>query len=51
LLVFSEAQRFLNIHAATYNQFNLQRHLTSRPHFKTLRTDAFSGWYALAIPA
>ena len=29
------AQRFLGIHAAVYNTFNLQRHLVSR---STLRT-------------
>ena len=45
------AQRFLNIHAATYNQFNLQRHLISRPYFKKLRTDALSGWEAAAMLA
>jgi putative transposase len=38
------AQRFLNIHAATYNHFNHQRHLINRNLFKKLRADAFDVW-------
>lgn len=38
------AQRFLNIQSATYNVFNLQRHLISRPTFKQYRADAFDLW-------
>jgi len=45
------AQRFLNIHAAAYNNFNLQRHLINRSHFKSLRADAFSRWITAATPA
>jgi len=43
------AQRFLNVHAATYNHFDLQRHLINRPLFKKLRDHAFSGWKAAAL--
>ena len=38
------AQRFLSIHAATYNAFNSQRHLLSRPSYKALRSNAFEVW-------
>jgi transposase-like protein len=38
------AQRFLSIHAATYNTFNCQRHLLSRPSYKALRSNAFEVW-------
>jgi len=37
-------QRFMNIHSAVYNTFNVQRHLLSRPAFKRFRTDAFNVW-------
>jgi len=37
-------QRFLNVHASTYNHFDLQRHLVNRSLFKTLRAGAFSDW-------
>jgi len=43
------AQRFLNIHAATYNHFDLQRHLINRSLFKNLRTDAFKRWKHAAL--
>jgi len=43
------AQRFLNIHAATYNHFDFQRHMISRSLFKKLRAGAFSGWKAAAL--
>ena len=45
------AQCFLNVHAATYNHFNHQRHLISRPLFKKLRTEAFAEWEASAAAA
>jgi transposase-like protein len=38
------AQRFLSVHAATYNTFNCQRHLLSRPGYKVLRSNAFEVW-------
>jgi len=38
------AQRFLAIHAATFNAFTHQRHLLHRPHFKELRTGSFRTW-------
>ncbi len=40
----SSAQQFLSIHAAVYNQFNIQRHLISRRTLKALRAEAFAGW-------
>jgi putative transposase len=38
------AQRFLNIHAATYNTFYHQRHLLNRPLMKELRRGSFALW-------
>jgi transposase-like protein len=35
------AQRFLSVHAAVYNTFNTQRHLTSRKALRVLRGAAF----------
>jgi IS1 family transposase len=35
------AQRFLAVHAATFNAFTHQRHLLRRPHFKELRAGSF----------
>ncbi len=40
----ASAQRFLNIQAATYNTFTLQRHLTGRSTFKQGRAEAFDLW-------
>ena len=34
-------QRFLNIHAAMHNLFNLGRHLVTADHYRDLRQDAF----------
>ena len=38
------AQRFLSIHAAVQNTFNVQRHLTSRHTLRVLRDEAFQTW-------
>jgi transposase-like protein len=38
------AQRFLTVHAATYNTFYHQRHLLSRSNYKQLRTGSFNAW-------
>ncbi len=38
------AERFLNIHSATYNTFYVQRHLLNRIHFKQIRNEAFDVW-------
>jgi putative transposase len=39
-----QAQRFLGAHAAVYNLFNLGRHLVRAPHYRDLRTSAFTEW-------
>jgi putative transposase len=38
------AQKFLNIHSATYNSFYFQRHLINRTHLKEYRAEAFGVW-------
>ena len=38
------AQRFLSTHAAVYNTFNVQRHLTSAQTHRTLRAAAMDTW-------
>ncbi|MFQ6006973.1 MAG: IS6 family transposase [Woeseia sp.] len=44
------AQRFLSIHAAVYNNFNIQRHLISRSTLRTFRAEAMRSWHgAVAI--
>jgi putative transposase len=40
------AQRFLSIHAAVHNTFNLQRHLISRSILRTFRAEATAEWEA-----
>jgi transposase-like protein len=37
-------QRFISMHAATYNTFNLQRHLISRRTLRTFRAQAMTDW-------
>ena len=39
-----QAQRFLNVHAAVYNLFNLGRHLISAKHYRIFRSRAFASW-------
>jgi putative transposase len=43
-----QAQRFLNVHAAVYNLFNLGRHLVSAKHYHQLREGAFASWKCAA---
>jgi transposase-like protein len=38
------AQRFLSMHAAVHNTFNLQRHLVSRSTLRIFRAEASSEW-------
>ncbi len=40
------AQRFLSVHAAVHNTFNVQRHLISRPTLRLFRADAMECWKA-----
>lgn len=39
-----QAQRFLDVHAAVYNLFNLGRHLVRAEHHRVLRLSAFAFW-------
>jgi len=39
-----QAQRFVTIHAAIYNLFNLVRHLIKATHYRLLRHNAFASW-------
>jgi len=39
-----QAQRFLSVHAAVYNLFNIGRHLVSANHYRDLRQGAFASW-------
>jgi transposase-like protein len=41
------AQRFLSTHAATYNTFNVQRHLTSARTHRAFRASALQTWREL----
>ena len=38
------AQRFLSMHAAVHNTFNLQHHLVSRSMFRIFRAEAANHW-------
>src|SRR5277367_7059093 len=40
------AQRFLSVHAAVHNTFNVQRHLVSRNTLRALRDEALQTWRA-----
>ena len=41
---FRTAQKFLSTHAAAYNIFNVQRHLTSAQSRRVLRAAAIDTW-------
>jgi len=45
------AQRFLAMHAAVYNTFNVQRHLTSRQTLRLFRAEAMQQWHAATMAA
>ena len=45
------AQRFLSTHAAVYNTFNVQRHLTSAATHRAFRAAAINTWREAAIAA
>jgi len=45
------AQRFLSTHAAVYNTFNVQRHLTTRPTHRAFRAAAMNVWREAAAAA
>ena len=45
------AQRFVSMHAATYNTFNVQRHLISRRTLRTFRAQAMADWNAATAAA
>ena len=45
------AQKFLSSHAAVYNTFNLQRHLTSGQAHRVLRAEAMDTWRTVAAIA
>ena len=40
----SQAQRFLDTHAAVYNLFNLGRHLVAAENYRMFRHRAFASW-------
>ena len=44
------AQKFLSSHAAVFNTFNVQRHLTSAQTHRTLRAAAMKPWREAAVP-
>jgi len=45
------AQRFLSMHVAVHNTFNLQRHLISRSTLRIFRTEAAAEWQAAVAAA
>jgi len=45
------AQRFLSVHSAVHNTFNLQRHLISRPTLRLFRAEAAAHWQIATVAA
>jgi transposase-like protein len=45
------SRRFVAMHAATYNTFNLQRHLVSRRTLRAFRAEAMEQWRAVTMAA
>ena len=44
-----QAQRFLGVHSAVYNLFNLGRHLISATHYRLFRMRAFASWKSVVV--
>ena len=44
-----QAQRFLDVHAAVYNLFNLGRHLVSAETYRFFRLRSFASWKTAAM--
>ena len=42
-----QSQRFLGVHAAVHNLFNLGSHLTKAKYYRKFREDAFGHWAAV----
>src|SRR3984893_4317076 len=47
----ASAQRFLSVHAAVHNTFNLQRHLVSRSTLRAFRSEAATQWRSATTAA
>jgi transposase-like protein len=45
------AQRFVSLHPAVYNTFNLQRHLVSRRTLRIFRAQAMAAWLFATMAA
>ncbi len=45
------AQRFLSVHAAAYNTFNVQRHLTSARTHRAFKASAMQTWREVVAAA
>ena len=45
----TQAQRFLGVHSAVYNLFNLGRHLISASHYRLFRLCAFASWKSAVV--
>ncbi len=46
--ISSSVQRFVSVHAAAYNTFNVQRHLISRRTLRAFRAEATAQWHTAA---
>jgi putative transposase len=47
----SSAQRFLSVHAAVHNTFNVQRHLVSRRTLRRSRAETMQQWRVATMVA
>jgi putative transposase len=45
------AQRFVSMHSAAYDTFNVQRHLISRRTLRIFRAEAMAQWHAATAAA